>query len=50
MAPDSLVYDIVMDMEVRNVDTRRSDMNLHIPFPKNEYAKQSLLSRGKTLE
>ena len=46
MAPDYLVNEIVMDIEVRSVNTRSHDMNLHIPFPKNEHAKRSLLYSG----
>ena len=31
-----------MDIEIRNVNTKTHDMNVYIPFPKNELAKQSI--------
>ena len=42
MAPDYLTNGIIMDIEIRNVNTRTHDMNVYIPFPKNELAKQSI--------
>ena len=46
MAPDYLTNNIVMDIEVRNVNTRTHDMNVYIPFPKNELAKRSFYYSG----
>ena len=35
MASNYLTKNIIMDVEIRNVNTRGHDMNLFTPFPKN---------------
>ena len=46
LAPDYLVNDVTMEIEVRNVSTRSHDMNVHIPFPYNDFAKRSFYYSG----
>ena len=46
MAPDYLTNGIIMDVEVKNVNTRTHDMDVYIPFPKNELAKRSFYYSG----
>ena len=46
MAPDYLANGIIMDIELRNVNTRSHDMNVYIPFPQIEFAKKSLFFSG----
>ena len=35
-----------MEVQVSRVNTRSHDMNLHIPFPDNEFRKTMLFYRG----
>ena len=46
MVPDYLENGIMMDIELRDVNTRSHDMNVYIPFPTNELAKRSLYYSG----
>ena len=47
MAPDYLTNNITMEIEIRkNVNTRKHDMNVHIPFPNSETAKKGLYYSG----
>jgi len=41
MAPEYLCDHVNMEIEVRYVQTRSHDMNVYVPFPKNELAKKS---------
>ena len=44
--PDYLANGITMEIELREVNTRSNDMNVYIPFPKNEFAKKSFYFSG----
>ena len=46
MAPDYLCDQVTMNIDIRNVVTRSHDMNMHVPFPKNEFAKKSVFYSG----
>ena len=46
MAPDYLCDQVTMEIDIRNVVTRSHDMNMHVPFPKNEFARKSVFYSG----
>ena len=46
MAPDYLCNQIVMEIDIRNVNTRSHEMNVYVPFPSNELAKRSFFYSG----
>jgi len=46
LAPDYLVNSVIMEIEISEVNTRRHDMNLYVPFPDSEFHKNMLFYRG----
>jgi len=49
LAPDYLVNNVIMDIEISEVSTRRHGMNLYVPFPDSEFHKNILFYRGAKL-
>ena len=46
LAPTHLVNNVVMEIEITNVNTRKHPMNLYVPRPINEMHKHMLFYRG----
>ncbi len=46
IAPDYLVNNITMEIEVKNVNTRSHDMNVYVPFSEKEFAKNKFEYSG----
>lgn len=45
MAPEYLCDHVNMEIEVRYVKTRSHDMNVYVPFPRNELAKKVFITQ-----
>ena len=46
LAPDYLINNVIMDIEISEVNTRKHDMNLYVPFPDNKFHENILFYRG----
>ena len=46
MAPHYLTNNVIMEVDISNVQTRKHLMNLHLPLPDNEFHKTMLFYRG----
>ena len=46
LAPEYLCNNVIMEVDVSNVVTRKHPMNLYIPFPESNFQKNMLLYRG----
>ena len=46
LAPDYLCNNVIMEVELSNVTTRKHPMNLYVPFPESSFQKNMLFYRG----